>query len=87
MIHPMIRWRPGKTPNFWVMKRPRVSLRNETDALVVVVSEETGIISLAIQGEIKRGLDATSLNNNLLDLLNIKKSQKKEELEYKKSTA
>jgi len=66
--------------------RAAIGLSSETDALVVVVSEETGMISLTIQGEIKRGLDATSLNNNLLDLLNIKKSTKKEELVYNKNT-
>jgi len=43
---------------------------------VVVVSEETGTISMALGGEISRGLDATSLNNALLDALGIKRSKK-----------
>ena len=44
--------------------------------MVIVVSEETGNISLAVGGEIKRGLDATSLHNQLLDSLGIKRPKK-----------
>ncbi|MGI9534849.1 MAG: diadenylate cyclase CdaA [Thermodesulfobacteriota bacterium] len=67
--------------------RAAIGLSSETDAVVIVVSEETGLISLAIQGEIKRGLDATSLFNNLADLLNVKPSKINEEKYYSKSTA
>ncbi|MFA9408522.1 MAG: diadenylate cyclase CdaA [Candidatus Dadabacteria bacterium] len=56
--------------------RAAIGLSAETDAVVVVVSEETGTISMALGGEISRGLDATSLNNALLDALGIKRSKK-----------
>jgi diadenylate cyclase len=56
--------------------RAAIGLARETDAVVVVVSEETGTISLAFQGNLTRGLDATSLNNFLLDLLEIKRPQR-----------
>ncbi len=56
--------------------RAAIGLSLETDAVVIVVSEETGNISLAVGGEIKRGLDATSLHNQLLDSLGIKRPKK-----------
>lgn len=57
--------------------RAAIGLSSETDAVVIIVSEETGLISLAIQGEIKNKLDASSLYNYLVDLLNVKPPQKK----------
>ncbi len=53
--------------------RAALGLSSETDAIIIVVSEETGIISLAMGGEITRGLDATSLHNRLMDALDIKR--------------
>jgi diadenylate cyclase len=53
--------------------RAAIGLSRETDAIVVVVSEETGIVSLGHEGELTRGLDATSLTNRLNDLLELKK--------------
>lgn len=53
--------------------RAAIGLSRETDAIVVVVSEETGTISLASEGNLTRGLDATSLNNRLLEFLEIRR--------------
>jgi diadenylate cyclase len=53
--------------------RAAIGLSRETDAIVIVVSEETGRISLAFQGDLTKGLDATSLNNKLHDLLEVNK--------------
>lgn len=55
--------------------RAALGLSRETDATVVVVSEETGIISLAYQGNLTRGFDATSLENRLTELLKVRKEQ------------
>ncbi len=55
--------------------RAAIGLSRETDAVVVVISEETGVISLAFNDNLVRGLDATSLNNRLFDLLEIKREQ------------
>ena len=47
--------------------RAAVGLSEETDAAVVVVSEETGVISLAVDGVIERGLDPERLQERLTD--------------------
>lgn len=49
--------------------RAAVGITEQTDAIAVVVSEETGIISVARNGRIVRHLDANSLTNLLLALL------------------
>jgi len=50
--------------------RAGVGVTQETDALVVIVSEETGIISLAERGELTRSLNADELRGLLLLKLN-----------------
>jgi diadenylate cyclase len=49
--------------------RAAVGLTEETDAVVVVVSEETGELSLALGGQISRGLSAAALREKLVQLL------------------
>jgi diadenylate cyclase len=41
--------------------RAAIGVTEDTDAVAVVVSEETGLISFVQGGQIKRGLDATKL--------------------------
>jgi diadenylate cyclase len=48
--------------------RAALGLSEETDAAVVVVSEEEGHISLAIEGRLTRALDAGSLRAALEQL-------------------
>lgn len=45
--------------------RAAIGLSEETDAAIVVVSEETGAVSVAFRGELTRGLDATRLRAEL----------------------
>lgn len=49
--------------------RAAIGITRETDALAVVVSEETGTISVAMGGDLHRDLDATSLRNLLYKYL------------------
>ena len=49
--------------------RAAIGLTEETDALVVVVSEETGTISVAYKGRLSRGLDEERLRRLLAAVL------------------
>jgi diadenylate cyclase len=49
--------------------RAAVGLTEETDAVVVVVSEETGDLSLALAGQVSRGLSPAALRDRLTQLL------------------
>lgn len=49
--------------------RCAIGLTEETDAVVLVASEETGLISLAVRGRLTQGLTKEELIGNLKDLL------------------
>jgi diadenylate cyclase len=49
--------------------RAAIGITEDTDAVAVVVSEETGLISFVQAGQIKRGLDATRLRASIFDAL------------------
>lgn len=49
--------------------RAAIGLTEETDAIVIVVSEETGSVSLVKAGAISQGLDAHALRRRLGELL------------------
>ncbi|HSG29811.1 MAG TPA: diadenylate cyclase CdaA [Candidatus Krumholzibacterium sp.] len=49
--------------------RAGLGLSEETDAITIIVSEETSMISLAKGGKLKRKLDINALRNELVELL------------------
>ena len=49
--------------------RAAIGLSENSDAVVVVVSEETGVISLAVDGKLTRGYSAETLRSKLSSLL------------------
>ncbi|HVQ31979.1 MAG TPA: diadenylate cyclase CdaA [Vicinamibacteria bacterium] len=54
--------------------RAAIGVTEDTDALAVVVSEETGTISLVQDGAIRRGLDGPSLQQALFAALGVSES-------------
>jgi uncharacterized protein (TIGR00159 family) len=53
--------------------RAAIGITEDTDALAVVVSEETGIISIVSGGQIRRDLDGSSLKQALLEALTVER--------------
>jgi len=57
--------------------RAAIGLTEDTDAVCVIVSEETGIVSLSVGGQIIRSLDKERLTTRLERLLSIERPRKK----------
>ena len=63
--------------------RAGVGISEVTDSLTVIVSEETGKISVAYEGTLKRNLDADSLRAYLQQTLNKDVEESKPKLKWK----
>jgi diadenylate cyclase len=59
--------------------RAAIGVTEETDSVAIVVSEETGTISMAVGGKIHRGLDAESLRAGLREAFERKPQARKPE--------
>jgi diadenylate cyclase len=55
--------------NYGARHRAALGLSEQTDALIVVVSEETSDVSLVVDTKIQKGLDQKSLSQKMLRLL------------------
>jgi diadenylate cyclase len=63
--------------------RAAIGLTEENDSVAIVVSEETGSISIVAEGEIERGLDADALRTRLRGLvIQRRASPSKPEVQY-----
>ena len=60
---------PQLSKTFGSRHRAALGISEEADALAVVVSEETGSISLALNGELIQNLDSKTLRNSLYKYL------------------
>jgi diadenylate cyclase len=62
---------PSLGKDLGMRHRAALGLSEETDAVVITVSEETGIISLAVSGRLSRGETENTLRHKLESLLDI----------------
>lgn len=67
----------GLSRHFGTRHRAAIGLTRETDAVVVVVSEERGIVSLVVNGEVSVMFDQNELRENLTELLQLTVSELK----------
>ena len=58
--------------------RAGIGISEQSDAVVVMISEETGNISVAVDGKLERNFDMYSLNKRLTELLLENESQKEQ---------
>jgi diadenylate cyclase len=66
----------GLQRNLGLRHRAALGLSDETDAAVVVLSEETGILSLAFNGELRRPLTIDEMRSHLIAILVQNKDEK-----------
>src|SRR6267142_607648 len=70
---------PRLSKDLGTRHRAAIGVTEDTDAVAVVVSEETGLISFVQAGEIKRGFDATRLRAAIFQALNVSAKKEKEQ--------
>jgi diadenylate cyclase len=69
---------PRLSKDLGTRHRAAIGVTEDTDAVAVVVSEETGLISFVQGGQIKRGLDATKLRAAIFRALEVAPKREKE---------
>ncbi|MEJ5166412.1 MAG: diadenylate cyclase CdaA [Thermoanaerobaculia bacterium] len=66
---------PLLAKDYGTRHRAAIGITEETDAISVVVSEETGVISFAVNGHIQRFLDSKSLEGLLVEYIVAKRKK------------
>jgi len=70
---------PRLSKDLGTRHRAAIGITEDSDAVAVVVSEETGLISFVQAGEIRRGLDATKLRAAIFQALEVAQSARDKE--------
>ena len=65
---------PALSRELGTRHRAAIGLTEESDAVAVIVSEESGLISLALDGSIERALSADQLRERLRSLVLLRRS-------------
>lgn len=68
-LTPEVLGEPGRISALGTRHHAALSITEETDAVAVVVSEETGIISVAYKGRLTRDFDEITLADTLVELM------------------
>jgi diadenylate cyclase len=71
-----IRLGSGVGKSFGTRHRAGIAITEETDAVAIVVSEETGTVSMAIDGKLNSPLDMGTLRDVLTELFTVQKKSK-----------
>jgi diadenylate cyclase len=75
---------PRLSKDLGTRHRAAIGITEDSDAVAVVVSEETGLISFVQAGQIRRGLDATKLRGSIFQALEVNNAQARREKEKEK---
>lgn len=67
--------------------RAGVGISEATDSITVIVSEQTGNISVAVDGKLQRNFDGEKLKTRLMELIDIEKDTKKQKIRIRKGKA
>jgi diadenylate cyclase len=70
---------PGISRELGTRHRAAIGITEGSDAISIVVSEETGLITYVEAGDVRRNLDTTQLRKLLLDAMQIPLVQAKRE--------
>ncbi|MBA3804895.1 MAG: TIGR00159 family protein [Acidobacteria bacterium] len=78
---------PRLSKDLGTRHRAAIGITEDSDAVAVVVSEETGLISFVQAGQIKRGLDATKLRASIFQALEVSDRKREKEQALKEPEA
>jgi diadenylate cyclase len=77
---------PRLSKDLGTRHRAAIGVTEDTDAVAVVISEETGLISFVQAGQIKRGFDAPKLREAIFHALEVHSKREKEKSEAETET-